>query len=116
MVSEYHRFFFEKMCNNLKIDKTKLFFLQSVDDVQHQLNITVVQIVQTVQSFLDHFGIFLIFIEKAHGRDLKIITDCHKFCHGGQGLAGRNVIDVSTAMPQVVAHFVFGDSLLHTQL
>ena len=58
-----------------------------------------------VESFLKMF--YLILIEKLLRCEFKVFTDGEKFLHREQSLAGRYIINITSAMPEVIAHLVF---------
>ena len=89
---------------------------QSVDKTQKHEHIALVQVLHAEKSFLHQLGMLGIAVEKLLRCDLQIIADGKKLLHRRERFTRRDVVDISSALAEVVAHFVFGNALLHTQL
>ena len=81
----------------------------------HQ-NIAVVELTQPVGGFSYELGIFLAVVKKFVRSDAEIIAYREKLLHRRKRLAGRNVINIASAVPQVIAHLILGNTLLNSQL
>ena len=55
-------------------------------------------------------------VEKLLRCDLQIIADGKELLHRRERFTRRDVVDISSALAEVVAHFILGNALLHTQL
>ena len=55
-------------------------------------------------------------MEKLFWGDIEVIADGEKLRHGRQRFAGGNVIDIAAAVPEVIAHLVFGNVLANAKL
>lgn len=53
--------------------------------------------------------------EKLGRRYAEVVADGKQLRHRGQALAGGDVVDIAPAVTEVVAHFIFGNALLHSQ-
>ena len=51
-------------------------------------------------------------VEKLLRCDLEIIADGKKVLHRRKRFTRRNVVDISSALAEVVAHFILGNALL----
>ena len=60
--------------------------------------------------------IFLGFIEELAWCNIKIVTDLKKFCHRWQRFARGYVINIASAMPEIITHLIFGDAFFQSQL
>nr|DAU79139.1 MAG TPA: hypothetical protein [Inoviridae sp.] len=56
-------------------------------------------------------GIFFGFIEELAWCNIKIVTDLKKFCHRWQRFARGYVINIASAMPEIITHLIFRDTL-----
>ena len=55
-------------------------------------------------------------VKKFDRRNAKILANRQKLRHRGQRFAGRNIVDIPAAVPQIVTHFVLRNTLLQPQL
>ena len=62
-----------------------------------------------------HQGGCVVCVEEFNGGDVEVFADRKEFCHGRQRFAGRNVVDITATVPEVITHSVFRNPFLHTQ-
>ena len=84
---------------------------QSVDKTQKEEHIALVQVLHAQKSFLHQLRMLGIAVEKLLRGDLKIITDGKKLLHRRERFTRRDVVDISPALAEVVAHFILGNAL-----
>ena len=96
--------------------RIKPLFQQPVDIEGNQIQVIFVQLLQGCYGLIQFPGIADALIEKFDRSDIKVFTNCEEFCHRGQSFAGRNIIDISPAVAEVVTHFIFGYALLKPKL
>lgn len=99
-----------------RILRFALFFSKSVDETQQHQQIILAELFEAGEGFLDQLGVPGAVVKELLGSDLKVIADGQKLLHGRQRLAGGNVVDISPAVPEVVAHLIFGNALLKPKL
>ena len=91
-------------------------FIQPTDIAYDQHEIIIVQFPKLLYCGLKQGRVLGRIIEELTWCDSKVVADLQKFCHGWQRLAGGNVVDIAAAMSQVIAHLIFRDTLLDSQL
>ena len=96
--------------------KGRLFFLQAVDKPQQHQHIAFIQLLHPIQGLLDQLRILLRLIKKFLGGHIQILTDGKELLHGRQSLPGRDIINVSPAVAQVIAHLVFRNPFFQPKL
>lgn len=92
------------------------FFQHTVDDAEEHQHVILIQLAHPLQGLLDQLRVLGGLVEKLLGGDFQIVTDGKELLHGRQGFSGGDVVNVSTAVAQVIAHLVFGDALFQPQL
>lgn len=91
-------------------------FIQPTDITYDKHEIIIVQFPELLNSGLKQCRVLGRIIKELTGRNPKVVADLQKLRHGRQRLAGGNVVDVATAMSQIIAHLIFRDTLLNSQL
>ena len=89
---------------------------QSVDKTQKHEHIALVQVLHAEKSFLHQLRMLGIAIEKLLRCDFQIIADGKELFHRRERFTRRDVVNISSALAKVIAHFVLGNALLDTQL
>ena len=82
-------------------------FQQPVDKTEEHKKVILIQLLHTRDCLLNQFGILRILIEKLLRCKFKVIADGEKFLHRGQSLARGDIINITSAVPEVIAHLVF---------
>ena len=84
-----------------------LLLAQSVDDAEKQQLVVFVEPLHACQSLLYQLRVRRGFIEKFTRTHAEIVAYCQKFLHRWQCLAGGDIVDISSAMSQIIAHLIF---------
>ena len=71
---------------------------------------------ELLDSCLQKRRVFLGFIEELAWCDIKIVTDLKELCHRWQRFAGGYVINIASAVSEIITHLIFGNALFQPQL
>lgn len=88
----------------------------SVDETKKHKDVAFVKLLHSRDSLLDEFWILRSCIEKFLGSNAQVLTNGEKFFHGRKRFPRGNIVDVASAVAQIVAHLIFRYAFLDTQL
>ena len=89
---------------------------QSANIADNKHKIIIAQLLQLLDRRLQQCRIVNWCIKKLTRRYTEIIAYLQKFCQRRERLARWNVINITPAMTEVIAHLIFRDALLQTKL
>ena len=91
-------------------------FEQAVYNAQQHQHVLFAELFHTCDRLLYEFGVLSALVKELLRGQVEVIAYGKEFLHGRRGLARRYVMDVAAAVPQIVAHLVFGYALAYAQL
>ena len=84
-----------------------LFFCQTTDMTDNQHHIIIVKFSEFINRTLKQCRVFNRIIKELARRNSKVIAYLKELCHRRQGLAGGYVVNITSAMTEIITHLIF---------